>query len=267
VALTLGMGMSDKKIVSSQWVPSSLKIDGFASEWQNVAKVSDKKLKVEYAFMNDAHNLYVLVAFNDPKYLSTINVTGLKTWISLDEKKTDEYGVRFKKKNISAEELIANIEKTNKALTEEQKGEISRKQKYISYEGEPLGKKEKAISVTPLDDQYKSPTFRTEIIEKSIVYEFRIPLMVKELWKDQEPDITKTIKVKIEWGGMIEEMKAAVMARRAMSASQASERAREFDVKDENEESIPGVGGRDLPFQKAPPKYSVRVNVRLARGQ
>lgn len=158
-------------------------------------------------------------------------------------------------------------QKKKEALTEEQKGEIRQKQKYISYEGETLGKKEKVISAIPLNDQYKSPTFRTEKVEKAIVYELRIPLMVKELWKDQEPDITKPIFVGLEWGGMTEEMKAAVMTRRAMSASHASERAREFDIRDENEDSIPGISNRDLPFQKAPRKYSIWANVKLAISQ
>lgn len=101
------LGMTDEKIISSHWASPSLIGDGSQVKWENIVKMRDKKLNVNVAFMNDTNNLYILFVFIDPKYLSTIEATGLKILASVDGKKAKDFGIRFMKKNISVNEHIS----------------------------------------------------------------------------------------------------------------------------------------------------------------
>ncbi len=73
-------GFSKEKAVESIWVGSSLSIDGLDDEWAGDALNFEKKFDVDYAFRNDADNLYVLFIFKDPVYQSTIQDTGMNLW-------------------------------------------------------------------------------------------------------------------------------------------------------------------------------------------
>lgn len=259
--------MVKEKTVNSYWISSTLNIDGSQTDWLDIPKISVERLKIDYSFMNDDNNLFILLIFNDSKFLSSIRATGLKIWLNADGEKSEECGIKFKERQITSEQLITKIEKNRGILPKEQKAKIRQKSNYISCEGDFIDKKEKVIDVTPLNDQFKPAVFRTGRDQKLFCYELRIPLKIKEIWKGQEPDFERVLTVGFEWGGMTKEMKAEMMKRRAENASRVSERATEFRVDVDESDHAPVVGDRNLPFQKGDRKHLIWVDVKLAKNQ
>jgi hypothetical protein len=92
------VAVAKEKSVESKWAVSPLTIDGLVSDWEGSPLNVENKVKTEYAFRNDADNLYVLFKFNDLKYLSSIEITGMTLWIDTAGKKNKDLGVQFTKK-------------------------------------------------------------------------------------------------------------------------------------------------------------------------
>jgi hypothetical protein len=113
-----------EKIIESLWTDSPLKIDGSVSDWKDDPLSAEKKAKVDYAFRNDVDFLYVLFRFNDLKYLSTIEATGMTLWIDVLGKKKKNLGVNFTKKKISSEEYIRLLEQRQGSVSDEQKEKL-----------------------------------------------------------------------------------------------------------------------------------------------
>ncbi len=57
------------KIVESEWTTNPIKIDGSDNDWNNSALNFRKKVDVDYAFTNDAENLYILFIFKNLQHL------------------------------------------------------------------------------------------------------------------------------------------------------------------------------------------------------
>jgi hypothetical protein len=108
-------------IVENKLVVAPLKIDGLIEDWDRNALNSQKKVDFDYAFMNDAENLYVLFIFKIQKFLSSISMTEMTIWISSEKKEKKDYGKRFIKKKISTEEYISMLEKKMGGGTRSQK--------------------------------------------------------------------------------------------------------------------------------------------------
>lgn len=81
----------------------------------------EKSVSVDYAFCNDGRNLCVLFMFKDPKFLSSIDATGITIYANTSGKKDKDSGIRFLKKVLTAEELIAWMESQGSTLPEEKK--------------------------------------------------------------------------------------------------------------------------------------------------
>ena len=80
-------GLSQKEMISSRWASNQINIDGRSDDWKDEAFHFEKKLGVDYSFKNDAENLFILFVFKDPRYLSSINDTGMTIWFNLEGKK------------------------------------------------------------------------------------------------------------------------------------------------------------------------------------
>src|SRR4030042_6248766 len=87
-----------ENIIQSTWTASPPQIDGQIEDWAGDAVTSEKSIGVDYAFRNDGRNLYVLFIFKDPKFLSSIDMTGITLYASTLGKKDKDWGVKFLKK-------------------------------------------------------------------------------------------------------------------------------------------------------------------------
>jgi hypothetical protein len=201
-----------EKSVDSIWAASSLKVDGLADDWQSDPFHVEKKVKVEYAFRNDSDSLYVFFKFNDAKYLSSIEITGMVLWIDIEGKKNKDIGVKFTKKKISADEFIAILEKKQGTISDERKESLRASEFYFISEAEVVDKKGNPFKQNEGDEAVKMAAFNVSVQQDAVSYEFRVPLknLIKAISEsDAEPG--EVVGVGFEWGGLTDEMRKAYM--------------------------------------------------------
>ncbi len=259
LALSL-TGFSSVKIINSTRLSSPLNIDGSPDDWGEVALNFEKKVRVDYAFKNDGENLFVLFIFKDPKYLSSVNATGLTLWFNTEGKKKKNYGITFLKNRISADFYISYLEKQKGSLSEDEKRKILEHRFYTFYDAVVMNKKSESPS-QPSDSKEKTPVlFRSKNQNKMVVYEFVIPLKRPT---ESAPGIGiepgKIIKIGFEWGGMTEEMRKRMLQRQAGSERGASGAADSW-YRDGTKGTVP-------TSSRAAKKYSFWVDVQLAQDK
>jgi hypothetical protein len=263
--LTLSLaGLSKEKTVASNWTSSPINIDGSAVEWKDDALSTEKKGSVEYGFRNDADYLFVLFIFKDPKYLSTIDATGMTLWFNTEGKKKEKYGITFIKQRVSAEAFISVLEQQKGALSEEEKNNIRINPYYFLHNAKVINKESQSASQSAGGREAELAVFRSMRQQKVVFYEFAVPL--KRLTPDAhgigtEPG--KTIKIGFEWGGMTREMIEAI-AKRSADAATRPERADRsggsWEKGETGSSAMPRVGSRAK-------KHSFWVDVQLAKIQ
>lgn len=257
-------GFSKTEVITSNWVTSPLTIDGFNEDWENDALNFEKKVDVDFAFRNDAKNLYILFIFKDPKYLSSINATGMTIWFDTEGKKKKNYGLMFIKKQVSADAFISILEKQKGTLSEVEKNNIRANPQYFLHNIKVVSKGGKSVSQQADSGDEDIAIFRTMQQEKTVMYEFAVPL---KRMTEQDHGIGtepgKIVKVGFEWGGLTDEMKKARAEghsvpgtepmRKGESADSWATRATGFE-----EDSRTG---------RTPLQYSFWVDVQLAKSQ
>lgn len=205
-------GFSKDEPVDSQWAAAAASIDGMNTEWGNVPMNSQKKTKVDYAFMNSEQDLFVLFIFKNPQYLSSINWTGMTVWFSSQGKKDKDLGIRFINKQISADEYIALAEKqAGRTLADSEKEKIRQNKAYMFFEQELINKKAEGYSEDAPRPKFKGAGFRTNNLEKAVIYEFAISLStLAEIVPELGAEPGKTLNLNFEWGGASKEYKEAL---------------------------------------------------------
>lgn len=269
MAVAAAAAIAAEKVIPSQWAAAPVRVDGANQEWQDAAILVDKTSKAEYALRNDDKYLYILFLFKVVKgvpVLSTYEMSGMKVFFSLDAKKHKDVGFHFVKKTVTADELIASLEKAGEVLTDEKKAGIRLQKSYMIFEGVPLDAKSPApvVPVGPADP----PTFRDSIKRDLSVVEFRIPLVyLAQAGAVAAPG--SPLKLGFEWGGMNAEMRSAYMARMADSGAQAQgQRGGGFEqqLSGEADESAAGGGGGGMGGRPDPrtKKYNFWIDIQLA---
>jgi hypothetical protein len=251
VAGSLPPAAAEENVIQSVWADKIPKVDGSGDDWTDVTPASWAKGRVTCAFRNNAETLYVLLVIGDPKLRSTVEATGVTLYFSPEGKKED-YGVHFLKKTISAEEAIAVQEKRT-PLTEEQKVQMRAKPAYNFYFSAVVNKK--AASPAPPDGTAGQPAlFRYAPQQKSLVYEFIIPLARSEEWAaGVGAGVGQTVMVGFEWGGMTDAMRQAAARQQGGSSNIANEQLGKL-----GESSMPQTG------RSTPAKHTYWGLVKLA---
>lgn len=253
-------------VVESRWANEPPRVDGQAVEWGQDVMSSQKNVSVDFAFRNDAANLYVLLVFKDPRYLSSIEMTGITLYFGPAGKKQKDFGVRFLRKNATADELIGMLEKQGQALTEEKKTEIKAKPMYFLFEADAINKKGDTIPPPETQGNADPPVFRiSRGQDGSMVYEFRVPLASRDIHPagvGSGPG--ESIKLGLEWGGMTKEMRAAIMGRGEMpdQSRVSGEDARGERAENESAGSSPSLARS----AQGPKQYSFWVDLKLAQA-
>jgi hypothetical protein len=248
-------------VVQSKWAASPPKIDGLNQEWTEDSLSVEKGVRVDYAFRNDDRNLYILFIFRDPKYLSTINMTGITLYFNTMGKKSKDFGVRCLRKIVTGEQLVARLESQGTILTEEQKQEILGKPQYIVFDVAAVNKKGEELPPAASPEGIEPPGFKIAQQEGAVVYEFRIPLASREVHPagaGAEPG--KVLKVGFEWGGLTKQMRAAAMRGQGGPTTGTDMSGEKRTGQYGDELSPAGV----RPGAAPPPKHSFWVDVKLA---
>jgi hypothetical protein len=261
---------SEEKAIQSTWAVSPVSIDGSNAEWQAEALNLNTKYGIDYAFKNDAEHLYVIFAFKDRKFLSTVQFTGVTLWLNTEGKGKKEYGINFKEKRVSADELIAAMEKQHGPLPEERKNQLKANPSYLLYQGEVIDKKGNNLTSSAVSGELDVPIFREKRERGGLVsYELKIPLNILEkLSADQKMKPGDAVKVGFEWGGMTKEVLEQRAKGLGASGAAVSEGRAEVAINEERSDRI-GGGERDLlpQLRRGAQKYSFWVDIKLAQNQ
>jgi hypothetical protein len=216
--------MAKDKPVASKWAATLPSIDGMNTEWAGISLNSYKKTDVDYAFMNDGENLFVLFIFRNPKYLSSINWTGMTVWLCPQGEKEKDLGIRLLKKQISADEYIAILEKqVGQEMPEDRKNQIRQNKAYYMFEQQLINKKAEGYDKDAVPPAYKGALFRNNIMEKAVIYEMAISLpKLAEVAPDLALEPGKGVSLNFEWGGATKEYKEALTRGQAQRETSAS---------------------------------------------
>jgi hypothetical protein len=245
---------AEETVIQSYWADKAPKIDGSADEWAEVTPTPWEKGRVSCACRNSAGSLYVLFVISDPKFRSTLEATGITLYFSTEGKNKD-YAVHFRKKRVSAEEAIAFQDKQT-PLSEEQKSQMRTQPEYNLFYADVINKK--AGSPAPAEGFSGKPAlFRYAPQQKSLVYEFIIPLRRSDEWATGVgAEAGQEIMVGFEWGGMTEEMRKMAARRQGASSGIANE-----EIDGREREIVPEhLSGR------IPKKYTYWGLLKLASG-
>lgn len=262
-AVLAGPCLAQDKAVASVWAEFPVKIDGLSQDWPDATFLTDKKSKAEYAFKNDGANLYILFVFKEPQALSTLESSGMTVYYTLDGKKKKGDGLRFLKRQLSAQDLIASLEEKGEVLTEERKAEILKQPGYVFYEGE-LVKPPKGTAQEVPPGQIDLPTFRDQRQQKVSFFEFRIPLEKVAQIGGLGAKPGQTVTLGFEWGGMTKEMIAVQMTRTAESSTRASAGAASMESSMQGDERVDSGGSSGVRRNPLARKHSFWVSVKLA---
>jgi hypothetical protein len=265
--------MAKKKkavVVESQWAPSLVKIDGWNTEWNKEALSSEGKVSVDYAFMNDDKNLYILVVFKTRRFLSSIGQTGMKIFFSPEGKKGEKNGIRFVATQLSANEYIELMEKEIGPVDEAKKKAIQANPAYIVFGHQTIA--EGKLQAYRLSGSL----FRNQTDKKTWNFEFAIPLeKLAELYPEFGAEPGKGFSVGFKWGGATEAIKKDLAARigdRATSGAGGASAAGGLTSERRTEGAYLGgvesSGSRLEQMRRMQPKkYSFWVSVKLAQSK
>jgi hypothetical protein len=233
VALSLAGFTKEKDVVvESSWMATPIQVDGTNNEWNSDSLSDWKKADTSYAFANDANNLYILFIFKNPRFLSSVRHTGFTVWFNTQGKDAKAYGINFREKQVTADQLIARMEKEQGPLQEAQKQKIKQQSPtYFIYTGDLVDKKGEIVVKASLDETKELPAFRSKPVKGvGIVHEFKIPLAVLEkVSADYALEPGQSLKIGFEWGGFTREVQDALAKEQAARGVAARERAAAAD--------------------------------------
>jgi len=188
--------------VRSGKLAAPIRLDGKADEWAGVPRILDPKAGAEFAFQNDARNLYVLVVIKLPASVQSVEATGMTILGRPGGSRKLAKGALFLSREISADGYIVWRESQGAVLTEADKAEIRKTPRRpitvafaIDAKGSSYGPLRKQSDAFP-------PDFGASQQDSEAVYEFRLPLA--------SPDFVAggiggapgaSIRISLEWGG------------------------------------------------------------------
>lgn len=221
-------GISAEKVVQSLWTTSPPNIDGSNSDWEGGTLTLYKKVQVDYAFRNDADNLYVIFIFNEPRkilsrqsVMSNIRQSGITLWLNTDGKKKKKYGIKFGIKTVSADNYIQIVERMmGEPMPEEKKQQIKAKESYQIFHNEVI---DKEGEVPVIASGPTAPAFSTGGGRETAVYEFKVPLKRDDsnpVGIGTQPGGSLTIG--FEWGGTTKEMRQQKIASQIASGTRGT---------------------------------------------
>lgn len=218
-------GLAKDESINSKWAATLPSIDGMNTEWSNVPLKTYKKADIDYAFMNNADNLFVLFIFRNPKYLSSIQWTGLTMWISPKGKKNKDLGIKLMRKQISADEYIAIMEKqVGQEMPEDRKAEVRKNKAYWMFEQYLINKKAEGYDKEAEPPKYQGAAFRNNVMDKAVIYEVAVSFpKLAEVAPGIALEPGAGVDLNFEWGGATKEYKEALTRGLAQGETRAQD--------------------------------------------
>lgn len=260
-------GYTADDLIESTAISAPLRVDGMMDDWADVELQQEKKYGIDYAFKNDGDLLYILFVFNDPRYLTSINMTGMTIYLNTEGKKDKDYYINFRTVRVSAEDYIDILESRGRTLTDADKERIRTNPSYTLNENEVTNEKAKdtalleGIELKPIGFNVMGQPNNT------IVYEFVIPLeRVAPMAPGVGVEPGGTFKIGFEWGGMTKAMRDQRMMSMGDQAVQAQD-VRAGDLREERDASsrLSNDIGMARIRKMSPKKYSFWKDIKLGQ--
>jgi hypothetical protein len=260
--LPLAAQKDKDKIFESAWTAAPVQIDGAATDWAPESLFLWKDFNINFGFKNDANFLYLVSIFNDPKYVSSLAQTGMYLWINAEGKDKKIHGLHLYQKAITAEQLIAEMEKSGQTIPEEKKKELMAKPQYRLFACDVVNKKGEPVPHPGTG----TGTYRYARTKTGATFEAIIPLAVlNDPAAPAQLDLTKPFKFGFEWGGMTAEMKKQRAAQLGDRGAQARAGESSFEGQISGEHEGGGdfsAGGGSLTAMRGGPKqYNFWINL------
>ncbi len=207
--------------VQSLWTGDPVQINGRPGDWADAPPFFQKKQKVDCAFKNDSSTLYILFQLKDPKFISSLQVTGLTVWYSALGKKKQNTGLNFNQKQASADEYIAYVEKLQGELPEEKKQELKKQPVYRIPRILVINKNASTSDPVPQPETGPQAVYMVRSQDNVVTFEMAIPLnKLEPLSPGLGVQVGHTFKIGFEWGGVTKEMKEEWMRSGTISGGQ-----------------------------------------------
>lgn len=264
-------GFGHAQATASDWAATPPKIDGLDKDWEGVTLIP-QKYGVNLGFRNDENYLYILFQFTDPKYLTTVEATGMTVFFNTEGKKKKDHGINFRKMRLTADQFIAMMEQKQGPLPENQKANLRLNPFYWMFHYGIISKDSKELLTAEEHEDIMPAVFRSQVQQQTVIYEFAVPL---ERATEFAPGIGtrpgEEITVGFEWGGWIRELKEAVASGMGATGARARDQRASDDLKGEGGDpsDVRGMSIGDAPElaamrKKQPPKYTFWVDIELA---
>lgn len=143
LVVSSGFCFAEVQVALSQWAAARPKLDGLAEEWPPDSVLHEKKMDLDYGFKNDDRNLYILLVFRNPKFLSSIETLGILISAGLEGTKNNGSAVRFVKKTITADQYISLLESRGASPTDEEREKLRRQSRHPVFAAYAVDKKGK----------------------------------------------------------------------------------------------------------------------------
>lgn len=260
--------------IESNWADTPPKIDGLSQDWEGIPLVSQKH-GVNLGFRNDEKYFYVLFVFTNPKYLTTVELTGMTLYFNPEGEQKKGRAINLRKIQLTADQFIAWMEKNKGPMSEEEKKKIKVHDAYWLFHC-GIKKKDTEEIVTAEENARITPAvFRMERQQKTLIYEMAIPLeKATELAPGIGTKIGENLTVGFEWGGWTKELKQVVSSQMGAAGSRARDIKASDDLTGEGGDprSVRGARMSDAPTlaamrKRQPKKYLFWVDVKLVDKQ
>ena len=199
--LLAGSGLGQNRVASSSWAAFPPAVDGLAREWAGDYLYYEGSVDADYAFRNDAGNLYILAVFRNAKILEPMERTGFTIYVSAPDSEKRAHGVRFLRKSLKAEAFIQMLENRGRPLTEAEKAELRAESRHPVFVAAVVDDRGKTLDPPEPGSGTLPPAFSETRAQGAATFEFRLPLGPDGGLFPGGLDSGRTLRVEFEWGG------------------------------------------------------------------
>jgi len=262
LALPAAAQKDKDQIFESAWTGSPVQVDGAPADWPPESLSLWKDFNISFGFKHDAANLYLVAIFNDPKFISSLDQSGMYFWVNAEGKDKKTHGFHLYQKVVTADQLIAQMEAGGQILTEEKKAEVKKRPQYRLFACDVVDKKGKPVP----HPGTSAGTYRYARGKAGATFEAVVPIaLLDDPAATAKIDPAKPFKFGFEWGGMTDEMKKARAAQIGDQGVQAraGESSLESQLHGEGGGEMGGGGGSLTAMRRGPKQYSFWINLKL----
>jgi hypothetical protein len=250
-------------VTQSRPAAAAVRADGQAGEWRDTAGVRDLKSGVKLAFQNDGRDLYILIVFQKPEALESLESTGLTILARTAAARKLERGVLFLKRTVPSETYIRWHEGQGTSLSTAEKEKLKNAVRQdlcltfaIGARGSMYGPLRRLRESDP-------PEFGVTEDPDGLTYELKVPLALPGIVPGgigASPG--ESVRISFEWGGKPRKLTGT----KAIRETPPAEAGGLFGVATPAQEFLNMFDPMSRPTMGTK-KYSVAIDVRLAEAK